>query len=163
MMKVQTQRFSRDVLVIDENGQNMGSMPFLRAKQMAEDAGLDLVEVSKQGDKSVCRIMDEGKWKYEQKKRAGKTKQHTPTIKEMKFRLTIDQHDLDIKIDHIKGFLEKGHSVKILVQLRGREKANPDLANTKLTSIISLLGDDIKIDAVKKNPGMAHTIVHPRK
>jgi len=162
-MKTQTQRFSREVLVIDESGQNRGSMPYNKARELADEAGLDLVEVSKQGDKSVCRVMDEGKWKYEQKKRASKSKQHTPTLKEMKFRLTTERHDLDVKLGHIKKFLAKGHSVKIVVQLRGREKANPDLAKEKLDTIISEIGEDVKVDSVKKNPGLVHTIVHPKK
>jgi len=162
-MKTQTQRYSRDVLVIDEDGQNKGKMPFHKARQMAEDAGLDLVEVSSQGKETVYRIMDEGKWKYEQKKRASKSKQHSPSLKEIKFRLRIDQHDQQVKVDHILKFLSKGHSVKVAVQLRGREKANPSLADEKLATIISELGDDVKTDPIRKSPGLVHTVVHPRK
>jgi len=154
--------FRKDVLVVDDEGTNLGSMSYTDAKKLADDAGLDLIEVSKQGKNPVYRIMDEGKWKYEQKKKAHKNKQHTMPLKEMKFRLTIDTHDQATKVGHIKKFLAKGHSVKLLVQLKGREKANPNLANEKLASIITELGE-VKQDQMKRSTGQVHTIVHPIK
>lgn len=159
-MKTYTQ--PRDVLVVGENGENLGLMPWLKAKQMADEAGLDLVVINSQEKNTVCRIMDEGKWKYEQKKKAHKVKQHTPVLKEMKFNLTIDEHDCQIKVSHIHKFLEKGHSVKIAVQLRGREKAHPHLAEEKLNAILSELGD-VKLDAIKKSASLVHVIVHPHR
>ena len=154
--------FRKDVFVVDEDGNNLGSMPFPDARRLASESNLDLVEVGKQGKDPVYRIMDEGKWKYEQKKRAHKNKQHSLPLKEMRFRLGIDSHDQATKLGKIRKFLDKGHSVKLLVQLRGREKATPDLANQKLSSIITEIGD-VKKDQVKRSQGQVHVIVHPSR
>jgi len=127
-------RFGREALVIDKNGYKIGQMSISDAKQMAHDAGLDLVEVHRQGDVSVCKIIDEGKWKYEQKKKAHKS--HSLPDKEIKFRLRIESHDQETKIKHAKKFLEKGHKVKIAVQYRDREVANTSMINEKMNSIL---------------------------
>ena len=154
--------FRNNILVVDEDGTNLGSMSYAAAKQHAEDAGLDLIEVSKQGKNPVYRIMDEGKWKYERKKQSQKNKQRSLSLKEMKFRLTIDPHDQATKVNHIKKFLGKGYSVKLLVQLKGREKANSHLANEKLASIITEIGE-VRQGQIKCSTGQVHTIVHPIK
>ena len=149
---------SADVLVIDNDGNSIGLMPRHKAEKRAEDDGLDLVEVSSKGNTIVCRIMDEGKWKYNQKHKPNKRK--SLSLKEVKFNLNIDPHDQQVKVSRVQKFLNKGHSVKISVHLKGREKANPSLADDKLSNIISELGD-IKSDAVNKSSSSVCCIIHP--
>lgn len=134
-------QFGKEALVIDKHGHKVGRMSISDAKQMAYDAGLDLIEVHRQGDLSICKIMDEGKWKYEQKKKSHQSKTHQLPDKEIKFRLRIDSHDQDTKVNHVRKFLEKGHKVKIAVQYKGREVNNPELVSEKLDSILGQLAD----------------------
>jgi len=133
-------RFGKEALVIDKNGHKIGQMSIFDAKKMAASAGLDLVEVHRQDDVSVCKIMDEGKWKYEQKKKAHSDITHSLPDKEIKFRLRIEPHDQKTKIKHAKKFLEKGHKVKIAVQYKGREVSNTEMINNKMDSILEDLG-----------------------
>jgi len=157
-------RFGKEALVIDKDGHKIGRMSIFDAKQKASDAGLDLVEVHRQGDLSVCKIMDEGKWKYEQKKKAHKNKSHSLPDKEIKFRLRIDSHDQETKIKHARKFLEKGHRVKIAVQYRGRETSNPEFISEKLNNILSGLSDYRQDDPRKcreKRGERIEILVHP--
>ena len=131
---------SEESLVIDENGNKLGKMLIVQAKQIAKNAGLDLVEVHNKDNVSVCKIMDEGKWKYDQKKKSQKNKQHHLPPKEVKFRVRIESHDQETKSRQVKKFLEKGHKVKIVVQSKGREiVANPQAADEKMKDILSKL------------------------
>ena len=131
-----------EVFVLDEQGNKLGKMPMSQARNMAYQAGLDLVEIQKQENLSVYKIMDEGKWRYLQKKKAHKHKQHHFPDKEMKFRLSIDSHDQETKIRQVSNFLEKGHKVKLSVQYRHREiMGSPSLAADKLQSILSQIGE----------------------
>ncbi len=159
-MMQETFRFGSKILLVDEKGDQIGNYAVGHAKQLARDAGLDLVELSRSGETSVCRIMDEGKWRYEQKKKNQKQKQHTPSLKEMKFRISIDPHDQSIKVAHIKKFISKGHSVKLIVQLRGRERATPQFAKQKLEDILRELGD-VKKEKMKTGGAQASIVVHP--
>ena len=142
-------RFGKEALVIDKHGHKVGQMSISDAKRAASDVGLDLVEVHRQGDVSVCKIMDEGKWKYEQKKKAQNNKVHQLPDKEIKFRLSIDSHDQETKIKHAKKFLQKGHRVKIAVQYRGREASNTEMIRNKMSDILGQLGD-FKFDDPRK-------------
>jgi translation initiation factor IF-3 len=157
-------RFAKRALVLDENGEKLGEMPITDAKRLAEDRGLDLVEVGRQPNLSICRIMDEGKWKYEQKKRAreARQKQHTPTIKELKFSMRIDQHDEQTKIGHAKRFLGKGDSVRIIVEMRGREKGKRSLAEDKMNHILSMIGESAKVEHFKKTEGSVSALVRSK-
>lgn len=121
---------SREVRLIDQNGDNHGVVTTLAALKMAQDADLDLVIISPNQDPPVAKIMDFGKYKYELEKKAkeAKKKQHTVEIKEIKVRYKIDTHDYQVRVKNIKKFIEQGNKVKIIVMLRGREMQHSNLA-----------------------------------
>lgn len=112
------------------------------AMQKAQDVGLDLVEVSPEARPPVCRIMDYGKYKYQQKKKKAeaKKKQSTTTIKEVKFRPKIEKHDYEFKVDRIRRFLDEGHKAKVTMMFRGREMAHQGIAR----GIMQQIADDVK-------------------
>ena len=114
------------VRVIDSDGSQIGIMPIRDALDKAYDRGLDLVEISPNAKPPVCRILDYGKYKYEQAKKAksAKKKQHTVQLKEMRYRPKIEEHDYQFKTKHVKEFLIQGFKVKVYVEFRGREMAH---------------------------------------
>jgi translation initiation factor IF-3 len=114
---------AREVRLIDENGAQLGIVATFDALKMARERELDLVEVSPKAEPPVCKIMDYGKFKYQVAKKAQETKKKQTVIqvKEMKLGLKIEEHDLAFKLNHIKGFLQEGNKVKIVVMFRGRE------------------------------------------
>ena len=114
--------------MLASNGEQMGVMKIQDALRKAQELGLDLVEVAATADPPVCRIVDFGKFKYEQAKH-DKDKKHSAAsrMKEIKFRVNIDQHDYDTKMRHAEEFLDKGHKVRVLLQYRGREMAHQEL------------------------------------
>jgi len=118
-----------EVRVIDDEGEQLGVMPTPEALALAEEQGLDLVEVSPTARPPVCRIMDFGKYKYEQskKQKLSKKKQHTVQVKEVKFRPKTEEHDYQFKKRHAEEFLEKHHKVKITMMFRGREMDHREL------------------------------------
>lgn len=146
-------RLSSTVILISEEGDNLGTVRVQDAKKQAQDLGLDLVEVGNQNNMSVCRIMDEGKWKYEQKKRHKQKKQNTPTLKEVKFGIRIDKHDREIKVNRLKEFLLKMHPVNIVVKMKGREKAHPEMAYNMLNGVITELEKFGKADGTIRRGG----------
>jgi translation initiation factor IF-3 len=111
------------VLLVDENGVKVGQIATSEAVKMAEERMLDLVEVAPLAKPPVCRIMDYGKYRYQlqKKEKDARKKQKVQTLKEMKMRPKIDEHDYDFKVRAIKNFLEEGHRVKVSVFFRGRE------------------------------------------
>lgn len=121
---------SREVRLIDENGDNHGVVATLTALKMAQDADLDLVIISPNQEPPVAKILNYGKYKYELEKKAkeAKKKQHTVDIKEIKVRYKIDTHDYQVRVKNIKKFIEQGNKVKIVVMLRGREMQHSNLA-----------------------------------
>ena len=133
----------KQVRVIDEEGNQLGIMSPEDAVREANERGYDLVEVAPNGQPPVCRIMDYGKYKYQQAKRAKESKkhQHTVSIKEVKFRPKIGVHDFDYKIDHAKEFLSEGNKVKITVMFRGREMAHPEFGHDILKRVLAELED----------------------
>jgi translation initiation factor IF-3 len=120
---------AREIRVLDEEKKPLGVMPTSQAVQMAHDRGLDLVEIAPTAQPPVCRIMDYGKFLYEEHKKSHEAKKHQKQIqlKEIKFRPKISIHDYDFKMKHVKRFLGEGNKVKITVMLRGREKQKPEL------------------------------------
>lgn len=126
------------VLVVDEDGEQLGILDTREAQALAQDKGLDLVEVAPTARPPVCRIMDYGKYKYELSKKARKTRQqsHTTKIKTIKFRPKTDDHDYNFKKDHIVSFLEKGNKVKVIMQFRGREMTHMELGIEFLKSLV---------------------------
>jgi translation initiation factor IF-3 len=127
----------------------------------AKEAGLDLVEVSPTAEPPVCRIMDFGKWLYEQKRKQKQNvkKQHTVTLKEIRLRPKIDNHDRDIKIDHAKKFLEKGHKVQFTMLFRGREMVYADRGLEIMNEILETLEETAKLDREPQKLGRRMTMV----
>ncbi|MBI5378653.1 MAG: translation initiation factor IF-3 [Nitrospirae bacterium] len=119
---------AKEVRVIDANGAQIGVLPIAEAMQRAAEAALDLVEVAPTATPPVCRIIDFGKYKYEQSKRQHQSRLHQKVtlVKEVKLRPRTGKHDLDFKARHIRNFLEEGHKVKVTVMFRGREMAYPN-------------------------------------
>ena len=119
----------REVQLIDEGGQNRGVMPFLDALRAAEDTGLDLVEIAPNSTPPVCKLLDYGRYRFnEQKKQAeARKKQKTVEVKEIKLRPGIDDHDYDVKMRAMRSFFEEGNKVKVTLRFRGREMAHQDL------------------------------------
>jgi translation initiation factor IF-3 len=126
------------VMVVDEDGEQLGELDTIEAVTMAEDKGLDLVEVAPTARPPVCKIMDYGKFKYEQAKKAKKAKQasHTVKVKTIQFRPKTDEHDYQFKKKHIISFLEAGNKVKVVMRFRGREITHLDLAMEFLRHLI---------------------------
>ncbi|MFN3228271.1 MAG: translation initiation factor IF-3 [Asticcacaulis sp.] len=125
------------VLLIDHNGEKQGIMPTSAALEAAEEAGLDLVEVSPTADPPVCKILDYGKYRFqEQKKKAeARKRQKVVEIKEIKLRPNIDKHDLEVKAKAMHRFFEEGDKVKVTLRFRGREMAHPELGMKLLQQV----------------------------
>ena len=114
---------------VNADGAMVGVIPTRDAMKMAQQQGLDLVEISPNADPPVCRVMDFGKFRYEEslKEKQARKHQHKRTLKEVKFHANVAEHDYETKINHARGFLEKGHKVKISLTFRGRENAHREL------------------------------------
>lgn len=141
--------------MISEDGTQLGIKPTEEALKIAYDAGLDLVEVAPQADPPVCRIMDYGKFRYEQTQKVKRARKHAATtvIKEMKFRPKIDNHDFEVKKRHIMRFLEGGAKVKVTIMFRGREMAHTELGRKLLDRIAEEVSDLGKVEAYPKLDG----------
>jgi translation initiation factor IF-3 len=128
---------------VDENGEQLGIMHPLEALRVAESRDYDLVEVAPKANPPVCRIMDYGKYKYEQKRRVrdSRKNQHTVTVKEIKFRPKIDKHDFETKTKHIREFLEDGNKVKVTIMFRGRETAHPEFGREIIQNVLEAPAD----------------------
>jgi translation initiation factor IF-3 len=127
--RINDQIRAREVRLIDETGQNVGVVAKFDAIARAETAGLDLVEVSPDADPPVCKILDFGKYKYQEQKKAAEARknQKIVEIKEIKMRPGIDDHDYDVKMRAIRRFFEEGDKVKVTLRFRGREMAHSQL------------------------------------
>ncbi|MFA6241790.1 MAG: translation initiation factor IF-3 [Candidatus Hydrogenedentales bacterium] len=134
---------ARQVRVIDEAGNQLGIMSPQDALRDAFERGLDLVEVAPNAVPSVCRIMDYGKYKYQQSKRMKESRknQHIVTVKEVKYRPKIDDHDFDYKTNHVREFLTEGNKVKVTVTFRGREMAHPEFGQDILARVLEATRD----------------------
>lgn len=149
----------RQVRVIDEEGNQLGIMRPQDALSEAYERGLDLVEVAPNAQPPVCRIMDYGKYKYQQSKRAKESKkhQHTISVKEVKYRPKIDKHDYDYKTNHAREFLSEGNKVKITIMFRGREMAHPEFGR----EIIQQVVEDTK-DLLQETPDVSRARLEGR-
>ena len=134
---------AREVRLIDEDGSMLGVMPTYDAMRIARERGLDLVEVSPKALPPVARIMDYGKFKYETAKKLqeAKKKQTVIQVKEMKLGLKIEEHDLQFKVKHLRGFLEEGNKIKITIMFRGREVLHRDKGEQLAVKVIDALKD----------------------
>jgi translation initiation factor IF-3 len=151
----------RDVQLIDQEGQNRGVVPFFDALALAEEAGLDLVEIAPNSDPPVCKLLDYGRFRFnEQKKQAeARKKQKTVEVKEVKLRPGIDDHDYDVKMRAMKGFFEEGNKVKITLRFRGREMAHTDIGMRVLDRVRSETSDLAKVEMEPNFEGRQVTMV----
>src|SRR5665213_2448080 len=144
---------AREVQSIDSEGHNHGVVQTLDAQKLAEDAGLDLVEIVPTANPPVCKILDYGKFRYlEQKKQAeARKKQKTIEIKEIKLRPGIDDHDYDVKMRAVRRFFEEGDKVKVTLRFRGREMAHQELGYKLLARVKE---ETLQIAKVEAEPSM---------
>ena len=128
---------AKEVRVIDPEGKQLGILPVFEALRLATNYELDLVEVSPKSEPPVCRIMDYGKFKYQESKKAhdAKKKQAVVHLKEVKMRPKTEEHDFQFKLRHIERFLKEGNKTKITIVFRGRELAHPDLGRNMLNRV----------------------------
>ena len=142
-----------EVRLIDVDGSQLGLYKTSEALKRAQDAGVDLVEVAPNAVPPVCRLMDYGKYKYELKKNQASKKQKTQTIKEIKLRPNIGQHDLNVKINRLKDFLLNGHKARVRIFFRGREIVHPELGKKLAEKIYEELKDLCTVDMEPKMEG----------
>jgi translation initiation factor IF-3 len=142
-----------EVRLIDEDGTQLGVVPIAEALEMARSRELDLVEVAANAVPPVCKLLDYGRFKYEQtkKEREAKKHQHASELKELRMRPGTDVHDLDVRSRAARRFLEEGHKVRLLVRFRGREAAHPEIARAQINRIAQAVGD---IAVVEQGPAM---------
>ncbi len=149
------------VVVINEDGDNLGTMGVEEAIAMAEEVGLDLVEVAPNSKPPVCKILDFGKYKYQAQKKASEArkKQKTVDVKEIKMRPNIDTHDYDVKMRNILRFFEDGDKVKVTLRFRGREMAHQELGLQLLQKVKAETEEIAKVEAEPKLEGRQITMV----
>ena len=149
------------IRLVDLDGEMVGVLSAEEGLQMAIDAGLDLVEVSPNADPPVCKILDYGKFKYEQQKKRNEArkKQKVIEVKEIKMRLGIDEHDYQVKMRSMRRFLGDGDKVKVTIRFRGREMAHQELGMKVLDRVCDDLDELIKVEMVPQIEGRLMTMV----
>jgi translation initiation factor IF-3 len=147
------------VRVIGPNSEQIGVLPIGDALKRAEEAGMDLVEIAPTAAPPVCRIIDYGKYRYEQAKKQHGAKQKSTQLKEVKLRPFTDTHDLDFKTRHARDFLAEGHKVKMTVMFRGREMAHQDAGRTVLAKVIEQLGTAAQVEQQPRMEGRNMSIL----
>jgi translation initiation factor IF-3 len=146
---------AREVRVIDEDGSQIGIMQVRDALMLAKQKELDLVEIAPTAQPPVCRIMNLGKYLYQQSKKAqqARRKQKTVLVKEVKFRPKTDEHDYLFKRKHIERFIGEGHKVKATIMFRGREMAHPEIGRRILERVIDELKEIIEVERAPRQEG----------
>src|SRR5215204_4368776 len=142
---------AREVQLIDQSGENRGTLEFRDAMALATEAGLDLVEIAPNSVPPVCKILDYGKYKFQAQKKAAEArkKQKVVEVEEVKFRPMIDDHDYDVKMRSMQRFFEEGDKVKVTLRFRGREMAHQELG----TKLLDRVRDDTtKLAKVESEP-----------
>ena len=159
--KINDQIRARDVRLIDETGANVGVVARFDAQERANGVGLDLVEISPDAEPPVCKILDYGKYKYQEQKKAAEARksQKIVEIKEIKMRPSIDDHDYDVKIKAMRRFFEEGDKVKVTLRFRGREMAHMQLGMQVLQRVKAELGDTVKIESEPQLEGRQMVMV----
>jgi len=154
---------AESVRLIDEANNQLGVVRKEDALSKAREAGLDLVEVAPTSEPPVCRIMDYGKWQYQQKRRMReshkKSQHHVATLKEIRLRPETDKHDLEVKVKHAREFLEKGHKVQFTVFFRGRQMLHKDHGYNLLRRITEVLADLAKVERPAMMSGRRMTLL----
>ena len=138
----------REVRLIDEDNNQLGIIPTLDARRLAQEKGVDLVEIAPNANPPVCRLLDYGKYKFdlEKKNRESKKRQKQQELKEIRMQPKIDTHDLEFKAKHVGEFLDKGSKVKVTIRFRGRELAHTERGKVVLGKVLELLDRDINVD-----------------
>jgi len=152
--------------VIGDEGEQIGIMPPFEALKMARSKNLDLVEISPTAQPPVCRIMDYGKYLYQQEKKEREAKKHqkTITVKEVKFRINVDDHDYETKKNHVLRFLDEGDKVKATIFFRGREMTRTGLGRQILERLIKDVQDQSIVEFRPRQEGNTlHAILAPKK
>src|SRR5205807_5722602 len=152
---------AREVRLVGADGEQIGVKPLPEALHIAREHDLDLVEVAPNANPPVCKIMDFGKYKYEQdqRRKESRRKASNVVIKEMKFRPKIDTHDYDTKMKHVERFLEEGSKVKLTIMFRGREMAHPELGRRILEKVAERVVDIATVESAPKQDGRNMTMV----
>lgn len=152
---------AREVRLIGPSGDQLGIKPVPEALRMARGLDLDLVEVAPNANPPVCRIMDYGKFKYEegQKAKEARKKSTNVTVKEVKYRPKIGKGDFDTKTRNVIRFIDEGHKVKVTLQFRGREMAHPELGAKILDDVIDAVGPAAKLDSRSRLEGRSMSMV----
>ena len=153
--RVNSEIKSPTIRLVDQNGNMLGVVAALEGLKLAEQAGLDLVEISPNAAPPVCKILDYGKYRYEIQKKAheARKKQKVIQIKEIKLRPTIDKHDLEIKVRNVIGFVEEGDKVRITLRFRGREMDHQELGMQVLERVQESLKELAKIESPPRIEG----------
>ncbi|MDU2065554.1 MAG: translation initiation factor IF-3 [Sporomusaceae bacterium] len=154
-MRVNEEIRVREVRVVSSTGDQLGIMLTREAVRLASEQQLDLVEVAPTAKPPVCRIMDFGKFKYEQQKRDKETKkkQKTVTVKEVKLRPGIEDHDFEVKLKNAQRFLADGDKVKVTIMFRGRELSHPELGRQLLVKMAGILKETVNVERDPKLEG----------
>jgi translation initiation factor IF-3 len=152
---------AREVRIIGTDGSQLGVMPLHEALKMVETQGIDLVEVSPEAQPPVCRMMDYGKYRYQQRKKSQTTKkkQTFVAVKEVKMGSRTDPHDLIYKVRNIRKFIERGQRVKVSVFFRGREITHPELGREMLNRVVGQVQDVAKVDITPRLEGRSMALL----
>ena len=147
-----------EVRVVGPEGEQLGVMPTEQARGLAREQGLDLVEIAPTAQPPVCRILDYGKFKYEEaRKKKQQRKAHTPDLKGVRLRPSIDEHDFQVKLRNVKRFLEAGDKVRVTVMFRRRELSHPEIGRQKLERMASEIEE---YGTLETGPSMDGRIMH---
>ncbi len=151
----------REVRLIDEDGVQLGVVPVTEALQLARERGLDLVEVAPNAVPPVCRILDYGKFKYEQskKEREARKHQHNVVLREIRMKAKIDDHDVDFKTRTVEKLLKEGDKVKVTVMFRGREMAHPQIGKALLDRVYERVKDLSTVEKPASMEGRHMTMI----
>jgi translation initiation factor IF-3 len=152
-----------EIRLIDEKGEQIGIISTYDAQKRAEEAGLDLVEVSPTARPPVCRIMDFGKFKYAQRKKEKGGHKTSSQLKELRVRPAIDKHDLEYRLDAGRKFLEQGHKVQVVCIFRGRQMAHPEHGYAVMKTVAETLADISKVESHPRLLGRRMTMLLAHK
>ena len=164
-MRTNEQIRVREVRLIGSEGNQLGIMPTAEALRLAQEAGSDLVEIAPQASPPVCKILDYGKYRFEQEKKEKESRKRQKLIKmkEIRMQPKIEKHDLAFKTKHVKEFLDEGNKVKVTVRFRGRELAHTELGRDVLDRILENLEADFVVDRPPQMEGrMMSMILNPK-
>jgi len=155
--RVNRQIRAKEVRLIDENGKQIGIVPLQEALRIANEKGLDLVEIAPNANPPVCKILDYGKFLYELKKKEKEAKkkqrEHAIEVKDMMLSLRIDEHDLKVKLKHMREFRTDGDKVRVRIRFRGREHLHPELGDKLVNRIVEELSDVGQLESPVKKEG----------